>query len=120
MKKLYFFIAFIVITLSANAQHTTYDIGRWTLGGNIGGAYQKGDISNKLFGFGYGATLEYRLYNKKYRFFGFSLRGRYLKSETFGLGYQPHESFISLEIQELIIPTSCFFKTIIPSLKNFR
>ena len=95
MKKLYFFIAFIVITLSANAQHTTYDIGRWTLGGNIGGAYQKGDISNKLFGFGYGATLEYRLYNKKYRFFGFSLRGRYLKSETFGLGYQPHESFIS-------------------------
>jgi hypothetical protein len=94
MKKLYFFIAFI-ITLSANAQHTTYDIGRWTLGGNIGGAYQKGDISNKLFGFGYGATLEYRLYNKKYRFFGFSLRGRYLKSETFGLGYQPHESFIS-------------------------
>ncbi|MCW8897557.1 MAG: porin family protein [Flavobacteriales bacterium] len=95
MKKLYFFIAFIVIILSANAQHTTYDIGRWTLGGNIGGAYQKGDVSNKLFGFGYGATLEYRLYNKKYRFFGFSLRGRYLKSETFGLGYQPHESFIS-------------------------
>ena len=95
MNKLYFFIAFIVVTLSANAQHTTYDIGRTTIGGNIGGAYQKGDVSNKLFGFGYGATIELRLYNKKYRFFGFSLRGRYLKSETFGLGYQPHESFIS-------------------------
>ncbi|MDT8413038.1 MAG: hypothetical protein RQ875_11280 [Vicingaceae bacterium] len=95
MKRFYFFIVLIFISFSANAQHTTYDIGRWTLGGNIGGAYQKGDISNRLFGFGYGATLEYRLYNKKYRFFGFSLRGRYLKSETFGLGYQPHESFIS-------------------------
>ena len=95
MRKLYllFFLAFSSYFLSA--QHLTYDIGRWTLGGNIGGTYQKADVSNRLFGLAYGATLEYRLYNKRYRFFNFSLRGRYLKGETFGLGYQPHESFIS-------------------------
>ena len=85
MRKLYllFFLAFSSYFLSA--QHLTYDIGRWTLGGNIGGTYQKADISNRLFGLAYGATLEYRLYNKRYRFFNFSLRG----------SYQPHESFIS-------------------------
>ena len=83
MKKIYF-ILFILFTTSLFAQHTSTGVGRWRLGLNIGGTWQTANINSNLLDLGYGATLEYAIHENHSSFFGFSLRGRFLRGQTRG------------------------------------
>ena len=95
MKKIYFLLLFIIISPFLQAQYSSYDVGRWSLGLNVGGSFQQADVSNDFFGLGYGATLEYHLLRKSYSYFGVSLRGRYLNTRTYGQDYTLHSGLIS-------------------------
>jgi len=95
MKKIYTFILILLFTQQLFAQYSSHGIGRWKLGVNVGGTFQTADVSNKLFGLGYGATLAYEVWNKRSSFFGFSLRGRFLQGQTFGQDYQLNTNKIS-------------------------
>ena len=87
MKKIYF-ILLLLLTTSLYSQHTSTGVGRWRLGLNIGGTWQTANINSKLLDVGYGATLEYAIHKDYNSFFGFSLRGRFLRGCTTGFNKQ--------------------------------
>ena len=94
MKKIYFLVL-LLFSQQLFSQYVSSGIGKWKLGLNVGTTWQTADVSTDLFDLGYGATLEYALYEKQHSFFGFSLRGRFLKGKTTGYDYLTHQGFIS-------------------------
>ena len=94
MKKI-FVILLILCAQPLLSQHASGGIGKWKLGINIGGTWQTANINSSLIDLGYGATLEYALHEKRNSFFGFSLRGRFLKGQT--TGFNKHQEYGSLD-----------------------
>ena len=95
MKKILYTLVCLLITFTIYAQHQNYSVGKVKFGINIGTTFQSTDISTQLFGLGYGATLEYAFIENSHSFFGFSLRGRFLRGRTYGIEYNPHFGTIS-------------------------
>jgi len=94
MKKIYF-VLLLLISQQILSQHVSSGIGKWRFGFNVGATWQTADINTDLFDLGYGATLEYALYEKRSSFFGFSLRGRFLQGKTTGYDYLSNNGTIS-------------------------
>ncbi|MCO6501427.1 MAG: hypothetical protein J5I47_13785, partial [Vicingus serpentipes] len=95
MKKIYSIGLLLIFSQLLFSQNTSTGIGRWKLGVNVGGTFQSADISTKLFGLGYGATLEYAFIENTHSPFGFSLRGQFLQGKTYGHHNQLNNNSIS-------------------------
>ena len=94
MKKIYI-VLLLLVSQQLLSQQVSSGIGRWKLGLNVGATWQTADVSTKLFDLGYGATLEYALYERRSSFFGFSLRGQFLQGKTTGYDYLSNDGTIS-------------------------
>ncbi len=94
MKKIYV-VLLLLISQQVLSQHVSSGIGKWKLGLNVGVTWQTADVHKDLFHLGYGATLEYALYEKRSSYFGFSLRGRFLQGKTSGYNYLSTDEPIS-------------------------
>ncbi|MCB0400723.1 MAG: hypothetical protein KDD41_01445 [Flavobacteriales bacterium] len=94
MKKFYLILV-LLFAQQTFSQYLSAGIGRWHLGVNVGGLCQKADVRHDVYNFGFGATLEYAVYQKQSSFFGFSLRGRFLNGKTTGYNNLLHEGIIS-------------------------
>jgi hypothetical protein len=86
MKKLYSFILFIFFanfTFSQGSRGVNYQYGQFRMGINAGSTFQSADIRTEI-GLGWGLLAEYDFMKSKYSAIGFSLRGRYLRANTYG------------------------------------
>ncbi|MCB0409378.1 MAG: hypothetical protein KDD29_04115, partial [Flavobacteriales bacterium] len=95
MKKILTLLFLVFFHFFTQAQNHTYDYGKVKLGFNVGGTFQSTDISTKLFGLGFGSTLEWAIHENSYSIFGFSIRGRYLHANVYGNEYNLHTQPIS-------------------------
>src|SRR5690554_663602 len=80
-----FFLIGLFFSTSLSAQNYSFSSSdqKWKFGLNMGGAWQRSDVRDKL-GLGGGLTLERAIIQNDHSTFGLSLRGRYLSTSTTG------------------------------------
>ncbi len=83
MKKIYLITFLLLATFLSKAQGVNYHYGQFRMGINAGTTFQSADIRTEL-GLGWGLLAEYDFMKSKYSALGFSLRGRYLRANTYG------------------------------------
>lgn len=101
MKKAFVYFSLFSLTLLLGhellAQQSTYQRqpGYWTLGFNGGLAYQSSDVPIEWRGWGVGMTLAKNLYYRPGAPLSFDLRGRFLYSQSYGLGHSPSRGLLN-------------------------
>lgn len=86
MKKIYGFIIVLLSLHSFSQNDYSRYYNSWRLGLNLGGAWQTADYRS-CWGMAGGLTIEKGLHENSTNIFSFSIRGRYLAANTFGMDY---------------------------------
>jgi large repetitive protein len=98
MKRLLLLFSFLILFCNLSQAQTDSDVayprGRWFLGINTGMAWQQADVRSRL-GVGWGMTLEHYLTRRTTPYLGWSVRGRFLGTYTWGGDLTPSTNYLN-------------------------